>query len=91
MISNVAKSVRKMTVESVYLPTITLDRPFSPGAPSPLLEMLKPKITLEIDGFEKPVVMTPYGQPAKRWPMVQLGLIVGGVLAVAGVVALLRR
>lgn len=85
--SDFLKYVTKATVETTYLPPITLDHPFDQGgtaAPNPFLANLRPRITLELaDGRLDPVVIAPYGDPGpSRWPLVK------GVLLVTGAVAL---
>lgn len=83
--------VTGVTVETAYLPTIELQDPFKPGPPNPLLQLLRPRVTLQVAG--KPVRYAPYGEPgATRWPMVQTGLILGaGALALLLLAAVTRR
>jgi hypothetical protein len=70
------QNIRKVTVETAYLPTIQLDDPFAPGPPSPLLQLLKPKITIETS--VSPVVLTPYGDPGEtKWPWVLAAMMIG--------------
>ena len=80
------KTVTKITFETAYTPPIVINRPFQPGAaPSPVLQALKPKITLEImSGAQKPVTIKPYGDPGpSRFPQVVAGsLLVVGLLIV---------
>jgi len=88
---NLSKYIKSMTIESEYLPPIHLNDPFAPGAPNPLLQRLKPRVTVTLaDGLGDPVVIAPYGQPgASKWPIVQaLGIaaIVGLVVGAAYVV-----
>lgn len=63
------QNVQTVTVQTAWLPTITLNDPFQPGPPNPLLNLLKPKITIQTVGGA-PIVMTPYGDPgASKWPI----------------------
>lgn len=79
--SSVLQSIKKVTVETAYLPRIELNDPFAPGPPSPLMQALKPKITIETTGFS-PMVMAPYGEPGpSKWPLVS-------VIGLAGFAAL---
>lgn len=85
--------VKKATIESEYLPTIQLNDPFRPGPPNPLLQALKPRITLEVAGSSRPIVIAPYGNPGpSKWPLIRAGLVASGlVLLGLGVRALMRR
>ena len=81
--------VSLVRVETSLFPTVELDHPFEPGPPSPFLQLLQPKITLEFDGgLLRPVVMAPYGEPSSGG-----GMLLAGGLVVVGVVGLrlLRR
>jgi hypothetical protein len=91
----IAGRVSRVTVESSFLPMIDLDHPFAPGAPSPFLAALRPRITVAFENdIFKPVVMAPYGEPeAGGWARLKMLALVTG-LVVAGVFAsrlLLRR
>ncbi len=91
LFDDIAGRVSRVRVESSFLPTIELDRPFEPGPPSPFLQALAPKITVEFENdVFKPVVMAPYGEPAARGWMVALA-VTGLVVAIAGGSLLLRR
>lgn len=66
--------VKHIRVETAWLPTIDLPNPFQPGPPSPLLQALRPKITLSLEalGQQKDVVSAPYGEPGpSKWPAIQ--------------------
>jgi len=88
LVDDIAGRVSRVTVESSFLPTIDLDHPFAPGAPSPFLAALRPKITVAFeDDIFKPVVMAPYGEPdAEGWARLRTLALVTG-LVVAGVIA----
>ena len=88
MSANLNKVVRRVRIESAYLPTLDFHDPFQPGAPgppNPLLQALKPKITLTINalGQTRDVVAMPYGDPGpSRWPALRNLLLVAAVGAV---------
>lgn len=72
--------VSLVRVESSFLPTIELERPFEPGPPNVFLQALQPKITLEFSGgLLRPVVMAPYGEPSAGG-----GVALAGGILVAG-------
>ena len=69
-----SKYVSGIKIESAFLPPIDLPEPFKPGPPNPLLQLLKPKITLQTSLGEK--ILTPYGDPGpSKWPMVKMALL----------------
>lgn len=82
--------VSLVRVESSFLPTIELERPFEPGPPNVFLQALQPKITLEFSGgLLRPVVMAPYGEPTSGDGVLLVsGLVVAGF---AGAWLLKRR
>lgn len=90
---DLSKFISALKVESEYLPTLQLDDPFAKGPPNPILQRLKPKITVSLrEGFGDPVVLTPYGAPGEsKWPMVQALALIGVASLVLGVVYLLKR
>lgn len=88
-----------MWLETTLLPPIPIvftssdSSSLSPAALA-LVQRLKPKITAKIIGDPNPVVIAPFGDPGEsQWPMVEIGLAVGGVLIggflVYGLVSLL--
>ncbi len=72
--------VERATVETTLMPPLVLNQPFAPGPPNPLLQMLRPRITLRVAGSD--VVLAPYGDPGvSRWPVVKVvGMTIGGLL-----------
>lgn len=73
-----SKYVSGIKIESAFLPPIDLPDPFKPGPPNPLLQWLKPRITLDTSLGTK--VLTPYGDPGpSRWPQVKMAMLVLGV------------
>lgn len=73
--------IEQVRIDSEYLPTIVLDDPFAPGPPSPVLQALKPQITLRVAGRD--IVMAPYGTPGPtKWPLVRAGAVVAGAFVV---------
>ncbi len=79
-----AKSVTRMTVETAVTPTIVVDDPFAPGPPSPLLQLLKPKVTLTTAAG--PLVIAPYGTPSPRgWLWALAGAALLGAATTAAV------
>lgn len=73
--------ISAITVETTYLPPIVIEDPFAKGPPNPVMERLKPKITLHSQVIDA-IVSKPYGDPGpSQWPMIKLGLIVASVLA----------
>lgn len=80
--------IEGVTVETTVLPTVTVKDPFAPGPPNPLLQLLKPRITVAVAGSQ-PLVIAPYGDPGPtRWPVVKL--VAFGLLGV-GALLVLRR
>lgn len=81
--------VTQVRVDTAYLPPIVIEDPFKPGQgpPSPVLQALKPRITLMVSG--RPVVVAPYGDPGpSKWPAIKTGLAIAGGI---GLVLLLKR
>lgn len=78
-----------LTVETAWTPPVVIRDPFKPGAPSPLMKLLRPRVTFELAGGKvKPLVIAPYGDPGPtRWPLV----LAGGALVLGLVVYLVRR
>ena len=75
-----ASIVSGVRVESAWGPTFTVAQPFASSPPSPLLTFLKPKVTLLLNGGAE-YAIAPYGEPGRsKWPLVQAGLIFGGLL-----------
>lgn len=78
--------VTGVTIETAWTPPIVIRDPFQPGAPSPILQALRPRVTVEIrGGAGKPLVMAPYGDPGpSRWPLVVgAGAVLLGLLVYA--------
>ncbi len=76
LFDQLSRQITGVRVETSVLPDIIINDPFAPGPPSPLLQYLRPRITLEIaHGDIKPVVIAPYGDPTsgegvELWPAV---------------------
>lgn len=85
--------VKSITVESKYSPRIQLDNPFAPGPPNPLLQAVKPQITLTLaDGLGGPVVIAPYGSPGpSKWPLIKIGGVVVLGIALVSITYLMRK
>jgi hypothetical protein len=90
--------VKKVVVETEWLPTIELDDPFKPvpkmgpGAGSIIGRALKPRITLYSAYATEPLVMSPYGAPMPNWPILKTALIgLAGLSAVALVAHYMKR
>ena len=65
LFDQLARQITAVRIETSVLPDIVIADPFAPGPPNPLLQRLRPKITLEIaHGEAPPVVIAPYGDPA---------------------------
>lgn len=80
---DLSKLITGVTIESEWGPAITIPDPFKPAPPNPALQIIKPKVTLQIAGVG-PVTMAPYGNPGpSKWPMVKMV-----ALALAGGAAL---
>lgn len=83
---DLSKYVTGLRVDTSMLPPIDIENPFEPGPPSPLLQTLKPKITIRLKGFD-PVVIKPYGDPgATKWPVIEVAAIaalMAGIIAVS--------
>lgn len=76
-----SNSMKKIVVESEWLPPIVIDNPLSPAPPgqgvSPVVRSLKPKITI-YTSIGSPIVSRPYGEPTQNWPLVRnLGIGLG--------------
>lgn len=76
--------ITAIKLETAYSPPIIIRDPFAPGAPSPLLSALKPRITIEVaGGSAKPILIAPYGAPEpSRWPALKLAAAAAAVLAI---------
>lgn len=75
---DLSKYITGITVESAYLPALDMVNPFGAGPPNPLLQALKPKITIRTTLGDK--VLTPYGDPGpSRWPVIRTALVLGGL------------
>ena len=74
MANILSNSVKRIVVESSWLPPIIINDPLAPTPPdqgvSPIVKALKPKITI-VTSFSDPVVTAPYGQPTQNWPMLR--------------------
>lgn len=82
MALNLNDYVKHIKVETAYLPTLDMPNPFLPGPPNPLLQALKPKITVTLEalGQTKDVVSSPYGDPGpSKWPTIQNLLLLAAV------------
>lgn len=68
--------VENATIETALTPPVTIEKPFAgAGAPNPLLEWLRPKLTLRVLG--ETIELAPYGEPPRYWPLVQAGAVLG--------------
>lgn len=71
---DLSEYIKGVRIESAFLPEIYLPDPFKAGPPSPFLQMLKPKITVESTLGNQ--VLTPYGDPgASIWPAIKTGVL----------------
>lgn len=87
----VADLVESITIESRFLPTFNIDRPFAEGGtPNPFVKLMKPKITIKTGLGD--TTNAPYGDPGETlWPQVQFaGLLALGVGLII-LVALIKR
>lgn len=93
MASLLESAVDRITIETVWLPPIVIDKPFAPTPPeqqTSVGRLLKPKITVRAYG--SPVVMKPYGEPQPNWPILKTALMgLGGLLALKLVLDRLDR
>ena len=86
-----AANVQSITVRSRFGPTFTLDKPFEPGPPNPVLERMHPRVEIQLNG-ENPVVLQPYGDPGETlWPYVKWGAFGLGAALLLGYVRFGRR
>ncbi|MHB1430291.1 MAG: hypothetical protein ACYCVW_16530 [Rhodocyclaceae bacterium] len=72
-------------IDTEYGPPIVLNHPFATNQkPNPLLEALKPRITIYPSAAGiNPVVLAPYGQPGtSKWPQIEAGLVLAGAVVV---------
>lgn len=68
---DLSKYIKGIKIETAFLPTINIPDPFKPGPPNPLLQFLKPKITLDIAQFGEQEIK-PYGDPGQSmWPVIR--------------------
>lgn len=81
------KLVERITIESKWGPGFDIDKPFEgPSTVGPFLQFVKPRVTIQVKGIDKPLVYAPYGAPdPKHWPVVRFaGAVVGvGLLVLA--------
>jgi hypothetical protein len=76
---DLSKYIKSIKVESAFLPDIYLPDPFQPGPPSPFLQALKPKITVETNGLGNQTI-APYGEPGpSMWPQIKTALLLATV------------
>ncbi len=72
--------VNSIQIESAFSPPIVMNDPLRPGPPNPMLQALKPRITIQL-AAGAPIVLQPYGDPRPtKWPEVKAGVVVGGLL-----------
>lgn len=78
------RAVHRVEIKTAYGPKIVLDDPFNPEqTPNPLLERLKPQVTLFVS--DRKVSFAPYGDPPPtKWPLIKNAAIAAGVLGGAG-------
>jgi hypothetical protein len=70
--------VQSITIESAWFPTIQIDDPFAPGPPSPILQFVKPRITITPKAGS-PIVSAPWGEPTENnWEYLKWVLVAGG-------------
>lgn len=81
MAINLSKYIKGVRIETAFLPEIYIADPFAANQPpNPLLQALKPKITIELGKGLSPAVMAPYGKPGpSMWPTIQIGLLIAGI------------
>jgi len=80
---DLSKYIKSIKIESAFLPEIYLPDPFKPGSPSPFLQALKPKITVETNGLGNQTV-SPYGEPGPSiWPQIKTALLLATVFYLA--------
>lgn len=71
--NTLAQTIKRITVETAWLPPIVIDDPLAPTPPgqeSTVVRTLKPKITIELS-TGAPIVSAPYGTPTQNWPMLR--------------------
>ena len=83
-------------IDTTALPTVVIDKPLAPGAPTDasLVKTLRPRVEIGIQGAD-PIVIQKWGDPRPtKWPTyATIAGVSGGIflaLAVAGVVSLAR-
>jgi hypothetical protein len=77
--------VKKVIIESRYTPPVTLHDPFAPGPPNPVMERVRPRVTVMVG--DQPIVIEPYGAPGKNeWPRIRKNLETAGYVG-AGLLA----
>lgn len=96
ILDDVLSQVSSVTVETAFTPPIVLNDPFKKSeTPSPLMQMVKPRVTLKFKRYFHPAVMNPYGNPEpSKWPLVQMGVMTTVILLAFGLfstVKMLRR
>jgi hypothetical protein len=79
--------VKRIEVETVWLPRVVIDDPFAKAPPPKPGEVsvnsvLKPRVLLYSAYSAEPVEIAPYGKPRQMWPLVKwLGIGIVGLLA----------
>lgn len=74
-----SKYIKNIRIDSAYLPTINLPDPFKPGPPNPILQALRPKITIDTTLGEQ--VIAPYGDPGQSlWPAIKTSLMIASAV-----------
>ena len=93
ILDSITQQIKVLQIESAFTPPIILEDPFAPGPPNPVMQMLKPKITLGYKSkYIKDTKLAPYGEPVpNHWPKVKVGAAIFGAGALITLIALMTR
>lgn len=77
-------------IETKWFPPLTMELSGKAGEPGPIVKVLKPKVTILIQG--RPLVSAaPGGEPVpNEWGKVKIGLAIAAALAVFSVLRIVR-
>jgi len=95
LVSDPSALIQQVLIESAWTPAIRLNYPLRLGPsgqpPSAVMRLLKPKVTLTLAPPFKPYTFAPAGEPGgSKWPLLEAGAVIVGLLAVKGAWDLVR-
>lgn len=83
MANFLANVVDRVVVDTSWLPTVEISKPFSvePGTQATAFQkLMKPRVTI-YSSLTDPIVMAPYGVPESNWPMLRMLIFLSASIA----------